>query len=405
MSMPSFASLRSTAIQRRLAPVVDLLSDPAIESRGSHPLACDFLFGNPHDTPLPGFVRALQAQVEPQNKDWFAYKMSEPAARHAVAGGLRSWRGVEYQVDDIFLTTGAFAGLAVVLNAVLDPGDEVIFISPPWFFYEALILQAGGVPVRVRVRPKTFDLDFEAISSALTLQTRALILNSPNNPTGRVYPAADLERLAEILRPASERNGRPVYLLSDEAYSRILYDGRSYASPTAFYPSSFLIYTYGKTLLTPGQRIGYVALPPEMPGREELRRAITVAQFTTAYSWPNALLQHAIADLDRLSIDVERLQRRRDRMVAGLRQMGYELHTPEGTFYLLLRSPWEDDLAFTRMLTEHHIFCLPGSVFEMPGHFRISLTASDEMIERSMPGFEAAIRHARSREPAAIAAS
>jgi aspartate aminotransferase len=142
-----------------------------------------------------------------------------------------------------------------------------------------------------------------------------------------------------------------------------------------------------------------------MPGREELRRAITVAQFTTAYSWPNALLQHAIADLDRLSIDVERLQRRRDRMVAGLRQMGYELHTPEGTFYLLLRSPWEDDLAFTRMLTEHHIFCLPGSVFEMPGYFRISLTASDEMIDRSLPGFEAAIRLARRRKPAAVAAS
>jgi aspartate aminotransferase len=405
MTPPLYASMRNAAIQDRLARVFEILTDPVIENRAGDPLACDFLFGNPHDMPLPGFVQALQSQVRPQNKDWFAYKMSEPPARRVIADGLRSWRGVDYNAEDIFLTTGAFAGLAVALNTVLDPGDEVIFISPPWFFYEALILQAGGVPVRVRVHPETFDLDFDAISAALNLQTRALILNSPHNPTGRVYPAVDLERLAEILRVASQRNGRPVYLLSDEAYSRILYDGRSYPGPTTFYPNSFLIYTYGKTLLTPGQRIGYVALPPEMPGRQELRRAITVAQFATAYAWPNALLQHAIADLDRLSIDVDRLQRRRDRVVDALRQMGYELNIPEGTFYLLLRSPWEDDLSFTRLLIERHIYCLPGSVFEMPGYFRISLTASDEMIDRSLPGFEAAIRLARSRKPAAVAAS
>jgi aspartate aminotransferase len=379
---------------------MELLSNPTIANRADDPLGCDFLFGNPHDMPLPGFVRALAAQVEPKNKDWYAYKMSEPASRKVVADSLRSWRGIDYDVDDIFLTSGAFAGLAVILNAILDPGDEVIFISPPWFFYETLVLQAGGTPIRVRVRPETYDLDFEAISAALTLQTRAVILNSPHNPTGRVYPSQDLERLAAILSAATERNARPVYLLSDEAYSRILYDGRAFPSATTFYPNSFLIYTYGKTLLTPGQRIGYIVLPPEMSERQELRGALTVSQFLTAYAWPNALLQHAIADLDRLSIDVGRLQQRRDQMVGALREMGYQLHSPEGTFYLMPRSPWPDELAFTRMLMDQHIYCLPGSAFEMPGYFRISLTASDEMVRRSLPGFEAALDQARQREPA-----
>jgi aspartate aminotransferase len=193
-------------------------------------------------------------------------------------------------------------------------------------------------------------------------------------------------------------------LLSDEAYSRILFDGREFPSPTAFYPHSLLLYTYGKTLLTPGQRLGYIALPPTMPGREMLRGALFMAQLVTGFAFPNALLQHALADLDKLSIDIAHLQRKRDRLVGALRDMGYDLHTPEGTFYLMVRSPIEDDWAFIETLAEHDILCLPGVVVEAPGFFRISLTASDEMIEGSLPGFAAALREASrrgtEREPA-----
>lgn len=265
-------------------------------------------------------------------------------------------------------------------------------LLPPWFFYDTLIEAEGGVPVRVRLSPPDFDLDVDAIAAAITPRTRAIIVNSPHNPTGRIYPPDSLERLAAVLTSASEANGRPVYLLSDEAYSHILLDGRRYHTPTAFYPYSFLIYTYGKTLLTPGQRLGYIALPPTMPDRDQLLPAILMAQVTHGYAFPNALLQHAIADIDKLSFDIEHLQRKRDRMVEMLVEHGYELRPPEGTFYLLVRSPLADDAAFCELLAERDVFVLPGTIFETPGYFRISLTASDDMIDRGLPVFADAIR-------------
>jgi len=171
-----------------------------------------------------------------------------------------------------------------------------------------------------------------------------------------------------------------------------VYDGREFCSPTEFYPHGLVLYTYGKTLLTPGQRMGYIALPPTMPEREQLRPALFLAQMMLGYAFPNALLQHALPDLEPLTIDVAHLQRKRDRMVKILRDIGYEVNVPEGTFYLLVRSPLEDDVAFIERLAEQNIFCLPGRVFELPGYFRISLTADDDMIERAAKGFAAVLK-------------
>ncbi len=289
------------------------------------------------------------------------------------------------------MTNGAFAAIAVAVGAITDPGDEVIYISPPWFFYEAMIASSMGTPVQVQCDPVTFDLDLAAIEAAITPRTRAIIVNSPNNPTGRIYPPATLTALADLLTAASQRNGRTIYLLSDELYNRIVYDGRDFTTPTAYYSQSFLLYTYGKTLLTPGQRIGYIALPPSMPERERIRPAILASQVVTGYAFPNALLQHALPDLEKLSIDIEHLQAKRDRLVAALQGMGYHLHSPEGTFYLLVRSPLADDVAFCHWLAERNVLVLPGATFEMPGYFRISITASDDMIDRALPGFAAAL--------------
>ena len=386
----SFVTQRMTQIQHSMGMFAQFFTDPRMLTWQEDPLGCDFLAGNPQEMPLPGFVKALQYWSEPQDKNWFAYKMSEPEARATIADNLRRWRGVDYQDEDIFLTPGAFGALAVIMNTLLEQGDEVIYISPPWFFYEAMIVAAGAKPVPVRTNMQTFDLDLAAIAGAITARTRAIIINSPNNPTGRIYPPETLEALADLLTNAQKRTGRPIFLLSDESYNRIIYDGRTYPSPTTYYPYSFMIYTYGKTLLTPGQRIGYIALPPEMPERETLRGLFFVNQLAMGYAFPNALLQHAIPDLEKLSIDIKHLQTKRDWMVKELRKIGYELHSPEGTFYLLPRSPLEDDNAFIDLLAEQHIYCLPGSMMEMPGYFRISLTASDEMIRRALPGFAAA---------------
>ena len=271
----------------------------------------------------------------------------------------------------------------------------LIFVSPPWFFYEGMIVHAESVPVRVKMNAETFNLDLDTIAAAITLKTRAVIVNSPHNPTGKIYPPETLDAVAQMLTAASERNDRTIYLLSDEAYSRIIFDQRQYHSPTTFYPNSFLVYTYTKVLLTPGQRLGYVALAPKMPNREQVRTDIFMSQLFTGYAIPNALLQYALNDIEGISIDVPHLQRKRDRLVEALRDIGYDVNLPEGTFYVLVRSPWPDDQAFAELLAEYDVFCLPGVTVELPGYFRISLTASDEMIDRALPRFAAAMKQAR----------
>lgn len=374
-------------------PILRFATSPLYTTNTGKPDISDFALGNPHDMPITGFADALQKASVPHNKDWFAYKMSEPASTQTVAASLRAWRGVDYHASDIFMTNGAFAAINVTLGTLLDPGDEVLYNSPPWFFYEPIILAHHAKPVRVKVNLNTFDLDLDAIDAAITKNTRVVIVNSPNNPTGKIYSPETLRALAAILTMHSERNGRAIYLLSDEAYSRIIYDGRAFPSPTTFYPHSILIYTYGKTLLTPGQRIGFIALPPTMPQetRTALNPALTVSQISAGWSFPNALLQHALSDLEKLSIDIEHLQYKRDWLVRELQNMGYELHAPEGTFYLLPRSPMADDWAFAEKLIRHKIIVLPGAVVEMPGYFRVSLTANDGMIERALEGFKAAL--------------
>jgi len=355
---------------------------------------CDFAAGNPQEGAVEGYTQALKRWADPKGPDWFAYKVSEPKAQAVVAASLRDYLGIAFEPEDIALTNASIAALAVTLRTVCEPEDEVIIVSPPHFIYEPLIRAAGARAVRVKVLPETFDLDPEAVAGALTPRTRAMIVNTPHNPTGKIFPSATLQRLAGLLTEASKRH-QPVYLLSDEAYNRILFDDRPFTSPAAYYPRTFLIYSYGKVLLAPMQRIGYIAMHPQMPEREVFRSALRAGQIATGYAWPNALLQHALADLDPLSVDVKRLQDRRDRMVDALRERGYELHVPEATFYLMPRSPIPNDETFCKWLAEEKIIAMPGSFLDLPGYFRLSLTATDDMINRSLPGFTRAMKRAR----------
>jgi len=219
-------------------------------------------------------------------------------------------------------------------------------------------------------------------------------VNSPHNPSGRIYGLDRLRALADVLGDASTRYGNPIYLISDEPYNRIVFDGRTYHSPSEVYPYTLTTYSYGKTLLAPGNRIGYITWPPTMPDRERLRDLVELNQFVSGYLFPNADLQHAIEDLERLSIDVAAMQRRRDRLVPALREIGYETTMPEGTFYVMAKAPVDDDVAYTEILARHGVLVLPGTVVEVPGWFRISLTASDDMVERGIPGFRAAFEEA-----------
>lgn len=376
---------RIEAIARSTRTLFDFVStwDPLRQQIG----VCDFAFGNPQEIALPGFASALQRNVVPADKDWYAYKRSEPEAQAVVAKRLTEWRDLPFEADDIALTPGAFGAITTALHALIDPGDEVVFSVPPWFFYEAMTLAVSGMPVKVPTMATDHDLDIEAIAAALTPRTRLVIVNTPNNPTGRIYPASTLQGLALVLEEASGRFGRPIFLLSDEPYARLVYSDAALVSPAAFYPNTMMSYSYGKILLTPGQRLGWLALSPNMPDRRQMRRQIQLAQMAGGWLFPNALMQHSIEDLEHLSIDLAELEHKRNLMGETLMSFGYDLRLPEGAFYLWVRSPEPDDFSFAMKLARRNVLVLPGSTSEGPGYFRISLTASRDMIERSLPVF------------------
>jgi len=390
----STVSRRIASLQAGLQPLLDFLDHSEHAKRIGDPTICDFVFGNPQEMPLEELVASLRRHVVPGNKDWFAYTIREPAAAKAIALSLRSRTGLPFEPDDVHLAPGTFGALATALRATVDPGDEVIFLSPPWFFYESMIAVTGATPVRVTLAPPAFPLDATAVDAAITPRTRAIIVNSPHNPTGRIFTAAELEAFGAVLARASARHGRPILVFSDESYNRILFDGRSFISPAVSYPHTLVLYTYAKQLLAPGERVGYLAISPAIADRLELGSAVLLAQIVGGWQMPSATLQRAVPDLEGLSIDIPALQRRRDRMAEALSGLGYDVMVPEATFYMMVRSPIPDDRAFTSLLARHDVFVGPGHIFEMPGYFRISLTANDDMVRRSVAGFAAALREA-----------
>jgi aspartate aminotransferase len=236
-----------------------------------------------------------------------------------------------------------------------------------------------------------FDLDLDAIEAAIGPKTRLVIVNSPHNPTGRIYGLDTLEALADLLERASARFGRRIFLLSDEPYRRLRFDGRDFVSPAAVYPWTLISYSYGKVLLAPGQRLGYLALSPLMPksDRQPLRDAMFSAQMALGWCFPNAVMQYALPDLEELSIDRGALARRRDLLTATLTLAGFEVLPPEGTFYLWSKWPAGNPERHWNALADHKVFVLPGSIMGWPGYLRISLTASDRMVERALPAFAA----------------
>ena len=359
--------------------------------RRYEPGICDFTFGNPHEMPIGGLVAALRERATPHDKNWFAYKSSEIEPQSFVAERLSRELGIAFEPDDIALTTGAFAAIMVAFHLVLDAGHEAVFSEPAWFCYEPMLLAADAVPRKVDLRRPAFHLDFDAIDSAIGPETRMVIVNTPHNPTGRIYDLDTLKTLADLLDRASARIGHRILLLSDEPYRRLRFDNRDFTSPAAVYPWTLISYSYGKVLLAPGQRLGYLAFSPLMPlaDRQTLRDSVFAAQMALGWCFPNALMQYAVADLEDLSIDQAALARRRDRLMPVLSSAGFEVVPPEGTFYLMSRWPDGDPDALWNALADRDVFVMPGSVLGAPKYLRISLTASDAMIDKALPAFEA----------------
>jgi aspartate/methionine/tyrosine aminotransferase len=366
----------------------------SIQDVAGDPGALDFTFGNPHEMALPGLVGAIREQVEPRSVDWFAYKTSERAAREAVATGLRAELGLDFEPDDIAMTQGAFGALSLAFAMLADAGDEVVIPMPGWFCYTPMLHAANLVPVEAPLDPVDFDLDVEAIARAITTRTRIVVVNSPANPTGRVYSRETWDALAGVLEQASRANGRRIWLVSDEPYRRIRFDGIGFDSPVSSYPWTLIDYSYGKVLLAPGQRLGYLALSPLLPSEEraELRASCMPLQLAIGWGFPDAIMQYSVPALEAVSIDLAELTRKRDRLYGALTDAGYTLTRPEGTFYLWGAAPGGDAVAYCAGLAERNVHVMPGTLFGRPAHFRISLTATADMIERALPHLVAAAK-------------
>ena len=385
---------RADVLRQTIAPFIRFFTGD-YATLEKDPDTANFAVGNPHELAMPSYVDALRNNLEPRNKDWYAYKLSEPEATSVVAQTMSRLTGLDWDVADVNMTNGGFAAIAVSLRTLLEPGDEAVFLSPPWFFYEQLIVASDATPVRVRLEMPDCVIDPALIEPAITSRTRVVIINTPHNPSGRVVSVDELKELAQLLTRKSQEFGHTIYIVSDEPYRRIVFDGREFHSPAEFYPATIVTYSYGKQLLAPGMRIGYFTWPPNMPDRAKLRDDAFVTQFASGYSFPNADLQHALAEIDTQCISIAALESRRAKLIGAMREMGYETTWPEGTFYVMARSPLADDEAFTKILARHKVLVLPGTVVEAPGWFRISLTASDDMVERGIPRYAQALAEAK----------
>lgn len=382
-------SARMIATDAAFEGVKSFLFNSRYAERRLEPGICDFTFGNPHEMPLEGIVNAIRERAIPHDKNWFAYKTSEQDPQAFVAERLGRELNLTFEPADIALTAGAFAAIMVAFRLVVDAGDEVIYSEPAWFCYEPMLLAANAVPRKLKLQASTFDLDLAAVEASIGPKTRLVIVNTPHNPTGRIYSRGSLEALADLLERASTRIGHRIFLLSDEPYRKLRFDGRDFTSPAALYPWTLISYSYGKVLLAPGQRLGYLAISPLMPSadRHALRSIMFPAQMALGWCFPNAVMQYAIPDLENLAIDQVALTRRRDRFMATLQSAGYSVLAPEGTFYLWSKWVDRDPQRQWNALAERDVFVLPGRIMNAPDYFRISLTASDEMVERALPAF------------------
>ncbi len=353
---------------------------------------CDFSLGNPDLLPPREFQSALKeaAALEGPGVHGYMPNAGIPEAREKVAQVVARDHQVSCSADDVLLTCGAAGGLNIIFKALLNPGEEVIVPRPFFVEYGFYVDNHGGRLVPVS-SAEDFGLDLSAIEGAIGPSTKAILINSPNNPSGAVYPADQLRALGELLEAKSREVGHAIYLVSDEPYRRLVFDGVEVPPVLANYRNSIVTTSFSKDLSIPGERIGYVAVHPEAEERQALLGALTLANRILGYVNAPALMQRVVARCMDVSVDVSVYQRRRDLFASILRDAGYTFSMPRGAFYFFPKSPLEDDAEFVRILQEQLILAVPGSGFGQPGYFRIAFCVGEEVIERSREGFAKAL--------------
>jgi aspartate aminotransferase len=353
---------------------------------------CDFSLGNPDLPPPAQYLDAVRKVLAAEGPGTHGYMANSgyPFVREAVARQISLEQGMAVATDDLLMTVGAAGAINVTMKALLDPGDEVIILAPFFVEYNFYVDNHGGVTKVVNTAPD-FSLDLAAIAAAITGKTKAIIINSPNNPTGQIYSATELAGLAAVLAKAPQT----VYLIADEPYRKIVYDNHTVPSVFAAYANSIIVSSYSKDLSLPGERIGYIAVHPGIEGKAQLIGAMTLANRILGFVNAPAFMQRVVAELQGVTVDCSIYTRRRELFCNVLSEAGYDFVPPKGAFYLFPKSPMADDAAFCSILAEQKILGVPGRGFGMPGYFRLAFCVEDEVIARSTEGFRKAMTAAR----------
>ncbi len=348
----------------------------------------DFSLGNPNVPPPERFNRLLIETVTTCGPDGHCYMPNTgyPRVCQAIADYLCTEQQVAVTGREIIMTCGAAGALNVVLKTLLDPGDEVLCPAPYFVEYGFYADNHGGTLKTVPTRAD-FTLDLEAMAAAIGERTKVVLINSPNNPTGQVYSAEALRDLGRLLTEKSRTLGHTVYLVSDEPYRKIVYDGVRVPSIFAAYDEALICTSYSKDISIPGERLGFAAVNPAAVHKEALLAGMTLANRILGFVNAPALMQRVVAEMQGQSVDIGEYARKRRLLCDGLAEAGYRFERPAGAFYLFARTPIADDVAFVRQLQEELILVVPGSGFGGPGHFRIAYCVDDAVITGAMPGF------------------
>ena len=351
----------------------------------------DFSLGNPSVNPPRIVADTLAELVREEDQTalhGYTSAQGDLSVRRAIADYIRTAHGAEADPDFIYMTCGAAASLTITLSALCNEGDEVITFAPYFTEYKVFTETAGALLVALDSDPDTFQIDFDLLEKAVCKKTAAVLVNSPNNPSGVVYGEETVKRLAKLLEEKSAQFGRTIYLITDEPYRELVYGGVKVPYLTNYYPHTIVCYSYSKSLSLPGERIGYIFVNPAAKDAKALYLAVCGAGRALGYVCAPSLFQKLIARCQGVTSDVSVYERNRDTLAGALRGYGFRCVQPDGAFYLFVKSPEPDAYAFCERAKKYNLLLVPGDDFGCKGYVRIAYCVSHEMIERSLPAFE-----------------
>ena len=351
----------------------------------------DFSLGNPSVNPPRIVADTLAELVREEDQTalhGYTSAQGDLSVRRAIADYIRTAHGAEADPDFIYMTCGAAASLTITLSALCNEGDEVITFAPYFTEYKVFTETAGASLVALDSDPDTFQIDFDLLEKAVCEKTAAVLVNSPNNPSGVVYGEETVKRLAKLLEEKSAQFGRTIYLITDEPYRELVYGGVKVPYLTNYYPHTIVCYSYSKSLSLPGERIGYIFVNPAAKDAKALYLAVCGAGRALGYVCAPSLFQKLIARCQGVTSDVSVYERNLDTLAGALRGYGFRCVQPDGAFYLFVKSPEPDAYAFCERAKKYNLLLVPGDDFGCKGYVRIAYCVSHEMIERSLPAFE-----------------